>query len=1247
MKLHIYVIIILILGITLPIQVVSAGGTHANAESGFMDYNFSNPATGTFPSNGSGFSFLIRNESNNYRVTTEKTIFGKGLNIYSKPLDGVVNWTTFEIKFPLSPNMTLRLTFNWNYNSNYYSTMSNIFLNFGGNTILRQYFGPGYGSSDYLNASGTTKIGADPQMNRNLTIQITLDNARTLFYSFGNGSDPASPVQFPINIVKGIQTSNGSLIIGGPFCNITLFNISLKNLSSVMQLSKTEGLGWRESNLTGSYSINSSDHFFSYDPVIDSLIFENSANNSIYALNLQNHTTWKIMVTGSTQRITNTIGYDGFYYYLVSNVTDSKVIRIDESDLSWEYIGSVIPASNLTPVYVKGNSEMLLYGSGKAFLLNLSTGKDSCIRVQGSNITGEYVNGSQLSFSVLNETEGTVIQYGVNLSDSTFEKIEQRNVSFFPSDISIQSVNGSHLSYFIWKSSPVEGNFVSSMSSEIWYTNLSIVPVLSTNKGLVAKSSGNYIFMDGSGLSSIPISDGSRILAAYNSSIICFNSGRIYIVYTGLYPIPDTNISVEYHLRNYYSGTSADLNFSVISNSSYTDKAFINGIPALIVNDSVVIHPDQLMNGTNNVSIFARNIMGSEINSSAEFLVDDFQPVIVLEQNSTSFSEGSKIGIKLANIPLNDIEALYLDGFILNPVNGSYFTESPLNVTGNYSMHFRILDIYGRSYNISRNIFIMPFTQIGNITIRNGSYVSSNNVSFSWKPVRNVSDYEVEAVSNQSRKNVTVIEDNATLVLQNGEWRILVFGIFPYGQKVQIGYSVIHILTYPPSLHVRMSRDYVSFSSDSAGANPTINITANLTSEINIFVFSPDGREIIDSNDSGSLNFTFALENYKDRLTTDGEYRAVITATGLSGMSNLSQICFRVNNSLPSFSWLSSIYYTNSSIFNISFPSSPMESLQIHRANGSGRSSFNGRSFLFSGNFSASRFTITEENRYGSINTTSIEIVYSRVDPEINLSAPVSDGQGKIIVNYTVSDQVNSTVYLYLNDKIEGSYGKRNGSIVLSFSRDGKYNIYATVKDICGNSNRSETIDFTISSIPFLSNVILNARQVLGFAWISPKLEGNDTSSFSYGIYLNSRYIGSDGSTFTILMPGYSTISVHVFNRTGDPVYSRRVFSTGPIPEIAVAIFILTVALRRNLRGSKSEKEILEYIRRNGNADLRSLIRNAPGSGVSRTEVKRLIKRNPGKLLTRYLDPDGNFYISIQPSVESFEKDSDNIGSQK
>jgi hypothetical protein len=134
-------------------------------------------------------------------------------------------------------------------------------------------------------------------------------------------------------------------------------------------------------------------------------------------------------------------------------------------------------------------------------------------------------------------------------------------------------------------------------------------------------------------------------------------------------------------------------------------------------------------------------------------------------------------------------------------------------------------------------------------------------------------------------------------------------------------------------------------------------------------------------------------------------------------------------------------------------------------------------------------------------------------------------------------------------------------------------------------------------------------------------------------------------SRFSCLVTAQSLFTF--FNRTGDPVYSRRVFSTGPIPEIAVAIFILTVALRRNLRGSKSEKEILEYIRRNGNADLRSLIRNAPGSGVSRTEVKRLIKRNPGKLLTRYLDPDGNFYISIQPSVESFEKDSDNIGSQK
>lgn len=81
--------------------------------------------------------------------------------------------------------------------------------------------------------------------------------------------------------------------------------------------------------------------------------------------------------------------------------------------------------------------------------------------------------------------------------------------------------------------------------------------------------------------------------------------------------------------------------------------------------------------------------------------------------------------------------------------------------------------------------------------------------------------------------------------------------------------------------------------------------------------------------------------------------------------------------------------------------------------------------------------------------------------------------------------------------------------------------------------------------------------------------------------------------------------------------------------------------------GSKTEKDVLEYIRRNINADIRTMIRNATENGVSRTAVRKMINRNPGKLLNRHMDPDGNYYLSFQLEKEPFVEDKSNILGKK
>lgn len=1246
MKIHVYIILILLLGISLQFQGISTGNAHTNILPEPMIYNFSEPSPGSFPSNGSGFSFLVNNRSNNYRIETENTDYGKGLNIFSKPQNGVVNWTTFEIRFPISSNMSIRLTFNWNSNSNYFETMSNIILNFGKSRILRQYFGSGYGGYDYLNSGNTTKIGADPSMDRNLTIQISLDNFRTLFYSFGNGSEPFSPVKFPITIENGTNAGFGSFIIGGPFCNITLFSISLKNSSSVTILNNVSGQGWKENNIGGSFQINSSESSFSYDPQADSLLYENSLNDAIYALNLQNRTSWKIFQPDISQYIVSGFGSGGFYYGIVSEENWSRVIAINEDSFSSEYVGSPIDIPKATEVFVKNSSDIILSGAGKMSLLNLKTGEVLNFTVKGSNVTGATVNGSTVYFSVFNATSGIEYQYTENNSDSSFKMLRESEAPLFPSVEIMRTIVGSGISYNIWESNRSDGSYISSSFNGLLYSNSYILPVLSMDQGLLAASSGTYLLLNRSGITVLPISQGSRLLCTYNGSIITFNTGSVNVYYSGIYPLPDTNLSVGFNLKDYYSGSSAELNFSVSSSSEYTVNAFINSMPAEIRNSSVIAHPDNLNNGTNYISINAENEMGSRVNITTEFVVDDYQPHLVTVQNSSLIKEGSRVEFELNNIPEGKVKGLYHQGFLLNATRGNYSEGLPANLTGNYSIHFVLFDIYGKIYNLTLQIFIIPLTENNTLTIKNGSYLSKDSVIFGWETLSNVSRYEVKAVSNSSRINESTEVNNTDLKLGNGEWTITVIGIFPLGQEVLLGNAVIHILTYAPSLHIIMNRSYVSFSSNSTGANPTINVSTNTTSALNIQIYNPEGLRLINSTESDIEKVTFALGNYRNIFSENGEYRAAISAKGESELSNTSSIDFWVNNSIPSFSWLKRIYYTNSSIFTIPFPSSN-ELFEVSHLNGSLNSTFNGSSFLFSGNFTKSSFLIHEENKYGGINTTSIEIIYSRVRPVINLSTPVSAGRGKIQFNYSVLDPVSSTLYIYLNNKLEGQYTKNNGTVILSLNKDGQYRLYAADTDLCGNSNSYETHYFKVSSIPEITNVLLNVAQVLGFAKISPVIEGNDTMSFSYSIYLNSRNIGSNGSVFAILMPGYSTVSVHVNSGTVDKVYSEHVFSTGPIPEIVFPILLTFFVIRRNNRGSKTEKDVLEYIRRNINADIRTMIRNATENGVSRSAVRKLINRNPGKLLTRHMDPDGNYYLSFQLEKEPFEVDKSNIVGQK
>ena len=1230
MKIHVILIIILILVITLPISSASVNATPATSSSTVMRYNFSEVPAGGFPQNGGGFTFTIINESDNYHVRVEHTPLGNGLNIFSEPVDGNVSWTSLGIGFPINPDMDLSISFEWNYNSSYTDTASNLFFESSGSTILRQYFGPIYGKESYLSHGSTVTMGSEPQINTAYTANISITDGISLYYSFGkgNGTTSLAPLELPIKrIVSG---SDGELLIGAPYCNITIFSISVENLSMISDPAVSTPQQMNISSYGSFTGISQTDRGFSYDPYLNSLIFLSPSNSTVNSVNLENKSIRHIIkVSGDlNESYSVTEGHD--YYVLINGDSDSRVLRINQKTLTADYVGGLLNCGAVEGIVVWNHTEAAIICKSHVVLDNLSTSSIHNFTLNGSEILNENISGDMLSLETANSSTGLILFYDLDMKTLKLVRKGESELAGFPSFNLEGSFFTRRYSFSLLNNNFSSGNYISFPGVGSLYVNGSMRILSGYPGGIVVSLNGSYYLVNSTDIDPLPFGNSSVFLTAYNNSIIVLRNGSIYTYFNGSDPFPNPQISVAFHLRRYYTGMNATLNFTAVSSSRISATAAVDGKQAEVNGQSIQIVPENLKNGTNYVNMTVTNQQGYVLKTGDSFNVDDFRPEVAFQNNVSSSETGSVLNFSIARIPYRDIYSVFYNGSEIEGRDGNYSINLPAGLYGNNSFLIEVEDIYGRSYNLSFSTFLYPEINTGNLSIQNGSYLKNSSVYLEWHRVANISFYRVYASGPGEliERNLTGVGINLSLV--NGNWSISVYGIFPTGREVSIGNTTFHVMTYSPGISLLVGRRNMSFYGNQGVENWSLIIHTNTTSNLIISIVNAQGRVILSKYYNNTEKEILNLSGYKTRIH-DGSYRVCVNATGHSGLSETSSYEIRINNTIPSMNWVNGTYFTNSSSFSFPFPSTGNLIFSIMNLSSiSGRNAiFNGNYFSFKGNYSATRFEILEEDSYGDWNISYSEIIHSTIPPQLYLQKPAAKGYGEYVFNYTGSDPVNSTVDLYVNGILKEQEKGPSGEFTFVARHDGIYHFYAIETDLCGNTAISPTLVLNVTSFPVLSNAYITVSQFLGLGWIKAVLIGNSTSSLKYEFILDSHPMGWNRSPFTLFLPGYNNLTLLVKNGSQEEVFSKRVFSTGPAPEIAALVISLYILWRRSFRGTGDEKVLIDYIRQNSDMPVRDLIYNAYFNGLSRHAVRKFIESNRGSIFKESRDPDGNTYLSM------------------
>ncbi|MCL4341501.1 MAG: hypothetical protein M1431_05350 [Candidatus Thermoplasmatota archaeon] len=1191
--------------------------------------NFSSEPLGVFPSSENGFSFTVLNHSNNYNISVVNTQYGKALNIWSSPNDGIIQWTTLGINLPSSGDANISFTFSWNYNNNYLNTISNIALASSGGKMLDQNFGSARGLNDTVTGVEKYTVGKMPPIGQRLTDNLTVggSNKEPVLFSMGNGHNQSIGDSLPIFPLNFSGNGGLSLDIGGPYCNITIYAISISNgTSGMFPVYGGYDSSMKEKSLGYFPELGSKSTDFRYDELDNSLIFVNRSTFNVEELNLNNQSLRVLSSARAGYEFLYAMAGYGIYSVFYSNQSSTTVTRINESNMT--------VSSRIFNFSLHGNISVLqessdLYGiltDDSAILLNLK-GKLASFMVNGSlPLSASFVNGV-LKTIRYSQQDREVYSYEINsTTDSMFHKV-QTEIAEFPSYNYSFSFENDTCMMSVSRSVPGNGNFLNENLTGI-YLGSGIESAALFQSSVIFSNASRYYILNSSGYYSLNLSSNMRYMASHNDSIFFMENGNIKVLYEGAYPFINGSISVSISQKPFYSGNSSEINISVHSESPWTIIAFIDQVEFPVHNSIILFNPENLNNGSSVLSLTVNNSVGNSYIFRQDIFIDNYRPRVNFNSSTNAISAGSNVSFSIQNVPDNYVNNISVNGFFLSREGSYYLFHVPSASGGNMTINITIRDLYGRILNIKIPSFIIPKIPVSNLSLLAGSFLSSGYLNLKWPSVSGASNYTVNATGINGMESFASENTTEFIQLGNGRWNVIVNAVFPDGVRMVIARANFTVMTFTPHITALFNRTNASFFGNSR-SNITLQVASNITSSVKIRIDGPNNLPV---NRIEMANVTFAvlnLRSIKNTFHQNGTYIFNIKATDKAGLSSSENLSLNVNNTMPSLSYLKKRIYTNERVYRLDLQNSSggyFVTLVVNHTGPSPVLNTNG-SVSFSGNYSSVVLNITYVNSFGNWNSRNLRMVYSNVPPVVSINEIRYMGNGSYMVNYSSSSPVNETITFSLGTSVVYNTSIEAGHFLLNVSHNGNYSIRIVSRDICGNLYTSVNSNLTVKAFPQVSSMRIEASNFPGFGLLKVVLRGYILNDVSVRLYLNGRKLGGTNGLLLTILPGYYNVSAVAQYDGHRVIRSVSIFSTGILPEVVIAVAISILYLDRNYRGSRDADVIMEYLMSMGIIPIRTLIKEARRKGVSRAAIRKFLKGESGKYFEVRKDPDGDMYL--------------------
>lgn len=1255
MRYHLFSVIILIL-LFLPNLSYASQPLHVESSpylsqsSNSHAYNFTSYQIGQAPTNKSWITFSTVNGSSSFSSGVMETAFGKGLNVYSS---SYYNPSYLVLNISTKENATLTLNLTWNEASSTSMTDNRIDLFNGSAELFNTSFGvsPQHDTS-ISNRSGTKYIGPEPPHSTEISVSFTILHTGGIGYvSYRNKSLTRSPV--PVKI--GYENNPGGYTdvrIGGYYSNLTIYNISEsapRNLDTAKKTATLPNMNSSAFTLGTGYMVNVSQNYHPFiDVGLNSVIYY---SNSGLIESYDYYTNKVSNLSGMLDNIQGGLsnGSDLFYWNVGKTVTIYR-INLETLNVSEKTTGITLNGE----VYgVLSTSQLTLYNES-GFIVQYNTINGSATAISS---IGQMFGISTPEVSSLKESRGMFIVTGFSNSERCFFNLSLSENGLIPSREATQN-------YTFLNSK------VSQVSSSYGNRGMESLLVLSyTLSQRILYRANSTPFMTGGNypLHSLEYNTGNLTVATLNGSLAVANnttlqvSDQIKLNSTSSLVYTDQNLSeiaifTTSDINIFYAGPSLPLSNSFIKltgNQSYVltgascinltvesrlgysvSLSFGHFSPERYNSSDFRINSTDFQNGVYRAYANATNEAGYRSDIMFNVVVDNAVPSwsvspgngsLISNVTSVTFSVNDTMGISSTSIS-------YLSRtLVFNRSNGTFVLESG-KITGSVIVNFTVTDGYNLTFRQSYSYIVIGFNNTSGINLWNGEYLNSTNVDVSWSAQANATSYEILAMNVSTERHADTVANSTILELSNGAWRIYLNETLLDNQTITISTVNITIISYSPAIELsNIPTGAYSITGNSLKDNFTTSIISNITSKITVRLISPGN--ITETTTSAEDGLSFSTAEYSGLFSLSGNYEIVAHATSLSGTSAWRNFTLAVNNSIPgSPAFRSDTVYSNGSLINTGLKrisglnysyslyygghiakiiSSPLKELNLSM--GQGVYSLNVTDYSDSGNHNSSTLKIYFFSKKPVIHYNVDRNLTTRnfTNLRINVSDPSPIGNIDVDVNGTLHHLNGTSV-----------------SLLLTFVRNGDYNVSVNVTDLCGNRNRTENVTVNVSYYIHLVSPVITASHK-GNRWTF-RIEsgGNGLSRVNTTWFLNGKEVAR-GTEINITLPyGVHTVSANLIYQGKSVKLERRVVYFGLIPYVSVPALAFALIAIRRLRSNTNESDIRELIIRNTGRSMKSLRgearRKRIRTGPLKTALSKLEKEG---VVSSGIDPDGRKYV--------------------